>query len=109
MHGGDNSLITSQPGSPRQVIVIYATGLGAVSPGHNRTAARRRSTGYHGATPIVTIGGANAGLLFSGLTPGLVGLYQINASVAQSAATGTVDLVVSVNGLAGKAVKIAVQ
>jgi uncharacterized protein (TIGR03437 family) len=39
-------------------------------------------------TPDVSIGGIGAPVLFSGLTPDLVGLYQINVSIPGNAPKG---------------------
>ena len=38
--------------------------------------------------PQVTFGGVPGGVIYSGLTPGFVGLYQINVSVPGSAPKG---------------------
>jgi uncharacterized protein (TIGR03437 family) len=38
---------------------------------------------------MVTIGGAPADVMYSGLTPGYAGLYQINARAAGFTPTGT--------------------
>jgi uncharacterized protein (TIGR03437 family) len=48
--------------------------------------------------PVVTIGGVQAEVLFSGLTPGLINLYQLNVRVPQSAQSGDQDVTVTVNG-----------
>ena len=45
--------------------------------------------------PQVTIGGAAASVLFAGLTPGTVGLYQVNVVVPATATTGSLALVVT--------------
>jgi uncharacterized protein (TIGR03437 family) len=62
------------------VIVIYVTGLGATNPplgeGLPAPAAPLASTLVQ---PSVSIGGQPAAVFFSGLVPGFVGLYQINA------------------------------
>ena len=64
---------------------------GAASPGTNL------------ATPLVmptlTLGGENVPILFAGLTPGLVGLYQVNFQVPSDAANGDLQLVVSQGGM----------
>ena len=60
-------------------------------------------------TPFVTIGGATANVAFSGLTPSLIGVNQINAKVPAGAPSGNVDLVVTVNGIPSRPVRIAVQ
>lgn len=57
----------------RTVATVWATGLGTVE--------RRGDLDYTVTTPAVTIGGAPARVLFSGLAPGWLGLYQINAEI----------------------------
>jgi uncharacterized protein (TIGR03437 family) len=61
-------------------------------------------------TPTVTIGGVETTPSFSGLAPGFVGLYQVNALVPATVAAGSaVPLVISVNGTASNTVTIAVE
>jgi uncharacterized protein (TIGR03437 family) len=59
--------------------------------------------------PVVTIGGVAAQVDFAGLTPGAVGLYQINAVVPANAPTGSQPLVVSVNGVGSNSSNLQVQ
>ncbi|MFM2125918.1 MAG: hypothetical protein RL328_2369, partial [Acidobacteriota bacterium] len=79
----------SNPIRRNEVIVIYLTGLGGVT---NGVTAGQAAPGNPPAQtlqqPEVTIGGVGAPVLFSGLTPGLVGLYQINLTVPGSAPKG---------------------
>jgi uncharacterized protein (TIGR03437 family) len=50
-------------------------------------------------TPRVTIGGVPAEVLFSGLAPGFVGLYQVNVRAPSGAPAGArTPLVVSIGG-----------
>jgi uncharacterized protein (TIGR03437 family) len=64
------------------VVLIYCTGLGAVSPTLlSGTATPNSGTLYNASLPSVTIGGSNAVVSFAGLAPSFVGLYQINAVV----------------------------
>lgn len=61
-------------------------------------------------TPIVMVGGAPATVLFSGLAPGLVGAYQINASVPTESAKGdSVPVGLSIAGVTSNTVTIAVR
>jgi uncharacterized protein (TIGR03437 family) len=46
---------------------------------------------------------------FSGLTPGFVGLYQINAILAPDTPTGDQQVVVSIGGVDSKASILPVQ
>ncbi|HKX26826.1 MAG TPA: hypothetical protein VJ302_03955 [Blastocatellia bacterium] len=61
--------------------------------------------------PTVTVGGKPATVLFSGLAPGFVGLWQINIQLAPDTPTGnTVPVVVNYDGQSTRAgVTVAVQ
>jgi uncharacterized protein (TIGR03437 family) len=86
-----------------EYLQIFGTGLGLVA-GTNGEGAP--ADGAAAAPPIIyqttagvtaTIGGVSAPVVFSGLTPTLVGLYQVNVQVPVSAPTGdAVPLVVTV-------------
>jgi hypothetical protein len=61
-------------------------------------------------TPRVTIGGAPANVLFSGLTPRQVGLYQVNVVVPESTPKGPdVPVAISIGSVTSNAVTIAMQ
>jgi len=92
---GDNTLVTAaNPATAGEVVVIYATGLGATSPSFaTGTAANQPNVT---ALPVtVTVGGQNAAVVYSGLTQSLVGLYQINA-IMPSGVTGSQPIVIAV-------------
>jgi uncharacterized protein (TIGR03437 family) len=62
------------------------------------------------AKPTVKIGGQSAVVSFSGLAPGFVGLYQIDAIVPGGVTPGNqVPVVVSIAGETSPPVTIAVQ
>jgi uncharacterized protein (TIGR03437 family) len=65
--------VSASPGA----LVIYCTGLGATDPPLREGLA---ATGPVRTViqPAVTIAGAPAAVFYSGLTPGLVGVYQVN-------------------------------
>jgi uncharacterized protein (TIGR03437 family) len=69
--------VTINPGG---TVVIYGTGFGKVSnpPADGAPATAATPTLV---TPTVTIGGRQATVQYSGLTPGYAGLYQINAEI----------------------------
>jgi uncharacterized protein (TIGR03437 family) len=101
----------ANPATKGSFVQIYCTGLGAVSnqpaTGAAAPSAPLASTVL---TPTVTIGGVPATVEFSGLTPGEVGLYQINAQVPAGAPSGTAEpLIVSINGTASNTATIAIQ
>ncbi|MGD0774771.1 MAG: SBBP repeat-containing protein [Candidatus Solibacter sp.] len=112
VHGADYSLVTaSNPAHPGETIVIYATGLGAVSPqvavGAAAPLTPLSQTTY---TPKVLIGGVGGVVQFSGLAPGYAGLYQLNVVVPQVAAgLQTVTIENPATGLYGLPATITVQ
>jgi adhesin/invasin len=89
--------------------VIFCTGLGAVTPAVLDGAPAPSSPAQTTATAVVTIGGVSANVLFSGLTPGLVGLYQVNVLVPAGISTGIASLSISVHGAASQPVQIATR
>jgi uncharacterized protein (TIGR03437 family) len=103
----------SRPVRRGEIIEIYATGLGAVSnpPAFGDAGAADPLSRTLGAT-IAVVGTSRATVLYSGLAPGLPGVYQVNAVVPQDAPTGDrVPLTIQVNeqGLPSNTVTIAVQ
>jgi len=79
----------SNPVHSGDVIVIYCTGLGQVSPAvATGTAAPLQPLSSTVNPAAVTIGGVPANVFFAGLTPQFVGLYQINAIVPAGIAPG---------------------
>jgi uncharacterized protein (TIGR03437 family) len=93
----DGTLITPQSAAaPGESVVMFATGIGDLTnlPQTNQRApisplAESRTE------PIVTIGGASAQVLFTGLTPGFIGLVQINLTIPADVQPGNAPLGVS--------------
>lgn len=99
----------ANPAARGEVLVLYATGLGAMSPvvptGTLAPVSSRLAT-----TPVVTIGGVPATVGFAGQSPCCVGLNQINFTVPAGAPTGSaVPVVVSVGGKASNSVTLVIQ
>jgi uncharacterized protein (TIGR03437 family) len=93
-------------------ILIYCTGLGAVKDNQPATGAPASLTAQAetATTPTVTIGGVTANVSFSGLAPGYVGLYQVNALVPAGVAAGSaVPVAISMGDVISNTVTIAVQ
>ena len=91
-------------------ISIFCTGLGAVSNQPvTGSAALLAPLSLTSATPAVNIGGVAATVGFSGLAPGFVGLYQVNAQVPTSISAGTVTVVLSIGNVSSNSVTIVVQ
>ena len=110
VHHPDGERVSAQrPAGAGDVLVLYVNGLGAVRgvPPISGQPAPASPLLETVETPRVTIGGAPAEILFSGLTPGFVGLYQINSRMAAVGPTGaSAPLVVSVGGQGSPAVMI---
>ncbi len=95
--------------SAGEAIILYATGLGAVT---NEPASGSPSPLDPLAItpkPTVTIGGKSATVEFSGLSPFLVGVYQVNVRIPSGLAAGDQDVVVATGGHTAKAIPIPVK
>ncbi|MCC6861868.1 MAG: hypothetical protein IT158_25070 [Bryobacterales bacterium] len=81
-------------------IVIYATGLGRTSPEVEAgTAGPSDPLSLALIEPAVTLGGVRLPVVYAGLAPGQVGVYQINALVPEWVPTGMeVPLVIRQGG-----------
>lgn len=108
---GSISGSASRAVKPGEFITIYCTGLGAVSnPPAAGTAASSNPLSHTLTTPRVTIGGEAASVSFAGLSPGYVGLYQVNAQIPADASGGnTVAVQLSIGGVESNTVTIAVN
>jgi uncharacterized protein (TIGR03437 family) len=82
-------------------IEIWCTGLGPVQA----SASLQRTV----TLPTVFIGGVPVTPSFSGLAPGYVGLYQVNAQVPSSLAPGTYSVLISQNLAHSNTFNITVQ
>jgi len=93
------------------IIQIYCTGLGPVTnqpPSGSPPLANQLSQTT--TTPTVTIGGAPATVLFSGLAPGSVGEYQVDALVPTGSSKGaSIPVVIAIGGATSNTVTIPVQ
>jgi uncharacterized protein (TIGR03437 family) len=112
-NGNPQSIVGARPAARGGIIIIYGTGAGDTTPLLATGEAAPASGNPLVLTkvqPSVTIGGKNTTVLFSGLAPGFVGLWQINAVVPADVTPGTaVSLVVTAAGVPSNTVTIAVQ
>ncbi len=105
------SLPGSTPIQRGEPLIIFATGLGETNPpivpGSNSLDALRNTA----TVPTVTIGGVDTTVLFSGMSPQFVAVYQLNVTVPSNAPTGdAVPLVIEIGGVASREdVTIAVE
>lgn len=110
-HAATGAIVTAaNPAARGEYVVLYLTGLGPVSnTPASGSAASSTVLSPTSLTPVVTIGGFVASVPFSGLTPGFIGLYQINAQVPSAVASALLDVTVQANGVTSNTVKLAVQ
>lgn len=111
--------LCGQPAKAGSYLQIYATGLGAATPGGNASAAVLAATAIAPAsgnplyetlaTPTVTIGGQTAPVVFSGVAPGYNGLYQIDVQIPAGVAPGSDVPIVVTSAGASDSATIAVQ
>ena len=102
LRAANNQLVTdSNPIHPNDTLIIYLTGCGATNPTvADGLPAPSNPPASAVAFPQVTLGGSNLGVLFGGLTPGEVGLCQINATVPRNAQQGlSMPLSISQGGM----------
>jgi uncharacterized protein (TIGR03437 family) len=74
------------------VLVIYLAGMGATTPAIASGAESPVPPARTNFNASVILDGQPAEVTFQGLTPGQVGLYQINFRVPENARTGELDL-----------------
>ena len=101
----------THPAGAGDALVIFCTGLGTVSPSVPAGSAAPGSTlSWADNAVTVTVGGVNAQVLFYGLAPGWVGLYQVNVLVPAGIAPGpNVAVVLTAAGAASAPVTVAIQ
>ena len=88
---------------PGDALIVYATGLGPVTP-----TVASGGLGYPplhntNTTPTVLIGNVQATVPFSGLTPQFPGVYQLNIGVPQGPAGNSVPLQIQMGGITSPA------
>jgi uncharacterized protein (TIGR03437 family) len=88
--------------------VIYSTGLGRLetplATGEVPLVANEAVV-----RPVVTLNGSAVPVLYAGVTPGFVGLYQVNIQVPPALGPGTYPLRISQNGVASNLSTLSVR
>jgi uncharacterized protein (TIGR03437 family) len=93
--------LTTAPATPNTLIVIYATGLGAVNQTVPDGGVPTGSTPAQVNTPpVLMIGGVSVPIAFAGLTPQFPGVYQLNVELPAGVPTGNnVPVQLQINGI----------
>lgn len=107
LHANYQLADTAHPAKAGETLLIYCTGLGDVSPLPPDGVAATSQPTINAAT--ASIGGVNAPVSFSGLAPGFVGLYQVNAQVPAGLKSGNQKVTITIGGAVSKSVLLPVQ
>jgi uncharacterized protein (TIGR03437 family) len=87
-----NASVVNQgnPAMPGEIVQVYLTGLGAVSPAVQDGAAAPSKTLANVTAPVtVFVGGIQvSNIQFKGLSPGLASLYQLNIQIPSNIGPG---------------------
>ncbi len=92
--------VTSRQAKPGDTITFYGVGFGAVTPAVAPGQITPGNNSIAGTFQLF-FAGQPATLLYAGLAPGAVGLYQFNAVVPNVANSDSVPLTFSLNGIPG--------
>jgi uncharacterized protein (TIGR03437 family) len=107
LHLDGTVVSTTSPASAGEALEIFATGLGPVSnTPADGTAPPSGTLAVDQLITAVTIGGVNAQVLFAGLAPGFVGLYQLNVVVPSGLPAGPATITISEGSLPGNSAVI---
>jgi len=117
--GGQGAIVTlagivvdaNSPAHAGDYLEIYANGLGPVnSPPQSGAVAISSPPSKLIGNLVATIGGVPASVVFAGLAPGYIGLYQVNVQVPQGVAAGdAVPVMLSTGAMASNTVIISVR
>lgn len=108
----DGSLVSAEsPARPGEYLQLYLLGMGITNPAvaSGEASPGAEPLGRVAAETSVSIGGQPATFVYAGLTPGLVGLFQINVQVPLDLPTGEHDVVVTAGGQSSNSFKLAVR
>jgi uncharacterized protein (TIGR03437 family) len=105
-----NLITANHPAHAGDVIILYLTGMGATNPlVPSGVPAPSSPLAQAVIQPQVTIDGSPAQVLFAGLSPGSVGLYQIDVKIPAGARTGDLPLVVKQGSVASNTAILGVR
>ncbi len=101
--------LTTHPAKIGDVVIVYATGLGAVAsaPADGENSLDQLRTNL--VTPQIMIGGVSAQVEFAGLSPQFVGVNQINVKIPSVAPGNSVPFQIVLGGITTSGTAIAVS
>lgn len=106
----NQQILVTRPAAGGDILTMYATGLGPFSAALASGAPAPTNPPITTATtPVITVGGRPATILFSGGAPGFVGLYQINFTVPTGLSPGDQPLILSIGAAQSLSHPLAVR
>jgi uncharacterized protein (TIGR03437 family) len=108
----DGSLVSdAAPAKPGELLVLYVAGMGLTDSSAVTDGAASPGSPLANALvqPALTMDGEPVHILFAGLTPTLVGLYQVDFEVPQDAQNGYHAFVLTQSGTAANQTLLAVH
>jgi uncharacterized protein (TIGR03437 family) len=110
LHADFTLISAAKPATPGETILVYCTGLGAVSPSVATGAAAGGTVLSNTvATYTAKVAGQDAPVVFSGLAPFFVALEQVNLTIPAGTPSGLQDLVITGGGASSNVAKIQIH
>jgi uncharacterized protein (TIGR03437 family) len=105
-----SAVSAASPALRGSVIMLFGTGFGPVSPSVGSGQPGQDSQNLTVQTPLVLFGDRPGKVLYSGLAPGLVGVYQVNVEVPADAPTGdSVSIIVGIGGRGTNTARMSIR
>ena len=106
----DYSINSQQNPAPAgQAILLFGTGLGAVSPAVGTGEPASGTNLSQVNMPVTaTVNGASAKVLFAGLAPGFAGLWQVNV-LLPAGVSGAIPVVLTTNNVSSNTVTVWIE
>jgi uncharacterized protein (TIGR03437 family) len=109
-HANGSVVNASNPANPGETVMVFLTGMGAVTPTVTDGVASTGNPLNKTLLPVVYVADQQASVAFSGLTPGFPGLYQINVTIPTAlSSAGNYPLAVLTNNAFHDQIYIPVQ
>jgi uncharacterized protein (TIGR03437 family) len=109
-HVSGTAVSESAPAAPGETLFLLAAGLGATdTPVSDGAPSPSAPLANVLDMPSLTVNGEQAAILFAGLQPGAVGIYQVNFTVPADAPNGDLTLVLSQDGASGNSAVLPVR
>jgi uncharacterized protein (TIGR03437 family) len=101
VHSDGTPVNADSPAMPNEPLVVYLLGMGATNPSvpSGTQSPSSDSPAQAAVQPLLFVNGENAQISYAGLTPGAVGLYEIDFVVPGDAPSGDLTVVITQNGV----------